>query len=66
MKATANGKKYEADTWKGIVAKVLVASDTRGQSYVIRQERDLAAKQLSQGITAVVGGVLIKPEGARE
>ena len=62
MKAKANGKTYQDDSWKKIVAAVLVAEG----KFAIRQERDLAASQLGKGITAVIGGVLIKPEGARE
>lgn len=62
MKATAGGRTFESDSWRGIVAEVLLAKGTRAP----RQERELAASQLSRGITAVIGGVLIKPEGARE
>lgn len=62
MKATANGRTYEDTSWEKIVARVILANGGR----TIRQERDLAAKQLARGITAVVGSTLIKPEGARE
>ena len=62
MKAKVGSKTYQADSWKKIVAEVVIAEG----KFVIRQERDLAAKQLARGLTAVVAGVLIKPEGARE
>lgn len=62
MKASVGGRTFESDSWLGIVAQVLLAKGTRAPY----DERHLAAKQLSRGITAVIGGALIKPEGARE
>lgn len=62
MKATVGGRPFEADSWLGVVNRVLMAHGTRAPS----KERHLAASQLSKGVTAVIGGVLIKPEGARE
>lgn len=62
MKAKVGSKTYQGDSWRKIVDAVVV--DTG--KFVIRQERNLAASQLARGLTAVVGGVLIKPEGARE
>jgi hypothetical protein len=62
MKAKVKGKTYQGESWKSIVSAVLIAE----RQFAIRQERELAAKQLSRGLTAVIGGVLIKPEGARE
>lgn len=65
MKATANGRNYEDTSWAKIVARVILAENL-GRGRVLRQEREGAANQLARGITAVVGHVLIKPEGARE
>jgi hypothetical protein len=62
VKATVEGQPFEADSWLGIVNRVLMVRGTRAPN----AERYLAARQLSKGVTAVVGGALIKPEGARE
>jgi hypothetical protein len=62
VRATVGSLTFESGSWLGLVTEVLLAYGRRAP----RDERHLAAKQLSKGITAVIGGVLIKPEGARE
>lgn len=62
MKATVGGWTFESGSWLGLVGEVLLAHGTRAPG----DERHQAAKQLSKGVSVVIGGVLIKPEGARE
>ena len=63
MRATVGGQPFEADSWLGVVSAVMLATGVRPKY----DERHEAAKQLSKGVSVVItGGVLIKPEGARE
>ena len=63
MKASAGGRSFEGDSWTGVLVAVLRAVGTQ-RTY--SDERRDAARQLGKGYTIVIGGVLIKPEGARE
>lgn len=63
MKATAGGRTFESDSWLRLVREVMFATGVR----ISKNEMDTVANQLSRGVSAVIGGgVLIKPEGARE
>jgi hypothetical protein len=63
VKATVGGRVFERDSWTEVLAAVLMAVGTQRPS---REERKAAVNQLKKGRTVVIGGVLIKPEGARE
>lgn len=62
VRATVGTRQFQADSWIRLVASVLFAFG----KHAPRNERRHAANQLRTGVTAVIGGVLIKPEGARE
>lgn len=63
MRATANGRTFEDVSWNGLVSRVVAALGTEKST---AGERVYAADQLYKGVSTVVAGVLIKPEGARE
>lgn len=62
MKARANGRWFESPSWNGVVSLVVAASNRK----TTLDERVKAAQALEDGVSTVVAGVLIKPEGARE
>lgn len=63
MKATAGGRTFESDSWLRLVREVMLATGVR----ISRNDAHAVANQLSRGVSAVIGGgVIIKPEGARE
>lgn len=63
MKATANGRSYEAATWPEVLVTILMREAKRRTT---SSERSAAVNQMKSGVSVVIGGVLIKPEGARE
>jgi hypothetical protein len=63
VKASVGGRPFEGGSWAEVLAAVLMAVGTHRPS---REERLAAVNQLKKGRTVVIGGVLVKPEGARE
>jgi hypothetical protein len=63
VKASAGGRSFEGGSWTEVLAAVLMAVGTQKTR---SDERRDAARQMGKGHTVVIGGVLIKPEGARE
>lgn len=63
MKATVQGRSYEGRSWAEVLASALLV-EQKTRTYT--DERRDAAKQLARGVSVVIGGVIIKPEGARE
>lgn len=63
MQAKVGHRTFVADTWPDVVAAVVRATGARA----LHDERREAAQQLAKGVSVVLtGGVIIKPEGARE
>lgn len=63
MKAKVGHRTFEASSWPGVVVAVVEATGARA----LHAERREAAQQLAKGVSVVLtGGVVIKPEGARE
>lgn len=62
MRLWVNGASYEADTWReALTAALMAVGATTG-----RTERNETITALKNGHTAVIAGLLIKPDGARE
>ncbi len=63
MRASVGSRSFEGGSWAEVLAAVLMAVATHRPG---REERLAAVNQMKKGYTVVIGGVLIKPEGARE
>lgn len=62
MKANVGHRTYESNSWNGVVSLAMAAAGVKTTAY----DRIQAASALEDGHSTVIGGVLIKPEGARE
>lgn len=62
MRIWVNGAPYEADTWRQALIAALMASGVSST----RNERTETVNALENGHSAVIAGLLVKPDGARE
>lgn len=62
MRLWVNGASYEAETWREALAAALMATGSTSTN----NERTETVTALKNGRTAVIAGLLVKPDGARE
>lgn len=63
MQASVQGRVYVGRSWADVLSAAL-----RGEHAAVTtsDERRSARNALGRGVTVIIGGIQIKPEGARE